>query len=141
MKVNRLEIKNRKMSAKMRRLLTILIGMAAVLVAAWAIYQGTSSSESKRTSAIEAGVIAPEFTAVNSAGEQVKLSDYRGKVVMINFWASWCTPCVREMPMINQIAQTYQNDVETLFVNVGKRRAPFVNLWRNSNSISLLSLM
>ncbi|MCZ1269549.1 redoxin domain-containing protein, partial [Paenibacillus tundrae] len=83
------------MSAKMIRLFTILIGMAAVLVAAWAIYQGTSSSEPKRTGAIEAGAIAPEFTAVNSAGEQVKLSDYRGKVVMINFWASWCTPCVR----------------------------------------------
>ncbi|WP_413372079.1 TlpA family protein disulfide reductase [Paenibacillus taichungensis] len=110
------------MSAKMRRLITFLIGMAALLAAAWAIYQGTSSSEPKRTGAIEAGAIVPEFTAINSAGEQVKLSDYRGKVVMINFWASWCTPCVREMPMINQIAQTYQNDVETLFVNVGEAK-------------------
>ncbi|MGW7161347.1 TlpA family protein disulfide reductase [Paenibacillus taichungensis] len=117
-----MEIKSKKMSAKMRRLLTILIGMAAVLVAVWAIYQETSSSEPRRTGAIEAGATAPEFTAVNSAGEQVKLSDYRGKVVMINFWASWCTPCVREMPMINQIAQTYQNDVETLFVNVGEAK-------------------
>ncbi|WKL01745.1 AAA family ATPase [Paenibacillus amylolyticus] len=46
-----------------------------------------------------------------------------GKAVMINFWASWCTPCVREMPLVHQIAQDYQNDVETLFVNVGNRRA------------------
>ncbi|WP_247897955.1 redoxin domain-containing protein [Paenibacillus pabuli] len=106
----------------MRRLITILIGMAAVLVAAWTIYQGTSSSKPQKNGAIEAGAIAPEFTAVNSAGQQVKLSDYQGKVVMINFWASWCTPCVREMPMINQIAQTYQNDVETLFVNVGEAK-------------------
>lgn len=122
MKVNLLEIKSKKMSAKMRSLLTILIGVTAVLVAVWAIYQDTSSSEPRRTGAIEAGATAPEFTAINSAGEQVKLSDYRGKVVMINFWASWCTPCVREMPMINQIAQTYQNDVETLFVNVGEAK-------------------
>ncbi|WP_256336305.1 redoxin domain-containing protein [Paenibacillus sp. OK060] len=110
------------MSAKMRSLLTILIGMAALLTAVWAIYQGTSSSEPKITGAIEAGATAPEFTAVNSDGEQVKLSDYRGKVVMINFWASWCTPCVREMPKIKQIAQTYQNDVEALFVNVGEAK-------------------
>ncbi|SEA75430.1 Peroxiredoxin [Paenibacillus sp. 276b] len=122
MKVNLLEKKSKKMSAKMRSLLTILIGMAALLIAVWAIYQGTSSSEPKITGAIEAGATAPEFTAVNSDGEQVKLSDYRGKVVMINFWASWCTPCVREMPMIKQIAQTYQNDVEALFVNVGEAK-------------------
>ncbi|MEC0125206.1 redoxin domain-containing protein [Paenibacillus pabuli] len=106
----------------MRRLITILIGMAALLAAGWTIYQGTSSSETQRIGAIETGAIAPEFNAVNSAGEQVKLSDYRGKVVMINFWASWCTPCVREMPMINRIAETYQNDVETLFVNVGEAK-------------------
>ncbi|SDK57669.1 Peroxiredoxin [Paenibacillus sp. OK060] len=122
MKVNLLEKKSKKMSAKMRSLLTILIGMAALLTAVWAIYQGTSSSEPKITGAIEAGATAPEFTAVNSDGEQVKLSDYRGKVVMINFWASWCTPCVREMPKIKQIAQTYQNDVEALFVNVGEAK-------------------
>ncbi|MFC9708747.1 hypothetical protein ACFTRD_11335 [Paenibacillus sp. NPDC056933] len=57
-------------SPKIRRLITILIGMAALLTAAWAVYQGTSSSEPKRTGTIEAGAAAPEFTAVNSAGEQ-----------------------------------------------------------------------
>lgn len=122
MKVNVLKKNSAKMNSKLICLFTILIGLAAVLVAAWAIYQGISSTKPRRTGAIEVGAIAPEFTAVNSAGEQVKLSDYRGNVVMINFWASWCTPCVREMPMINQIAQTYQNDVETLFVNVGEAK-------------------
>ncbi|MGP3785119.1 MULTISPECIES: TlpA family protein disulfide reductase [unclassified Paenibacillus] len=114
--------KSAKKSARIRRFITILIGIAALLTAAWAIYQGNLSSDTQRIGAIEIGAVAPEFTAVNSAGEQVKLSDYRGKVVMINFWASWCTPCVREMPMINQIAQTYQEDVQTLFVNVGEAK-------------------
>lgn len=122
MKVNHVGKKSSKIRVKMRRFITILIGIAALLTAAWAIYQGKLSSEPQRIGAIETGAIAPEFTAVNSAGEQVKLSDYRGKVVMINFWASWCTPCVREMPMINQIAQTYQEDVQTLFVNVGEAK-------------------
>ncbi|MDN8587460.1 redoxin domain-containing protein [Paenibacillus sp. 11B] len=120
--MNQLGKKSAKKSARIRRFITILIGIAALLTAAWAIYQGNLSSDTQRIGAIEIGAVAPEFTAVNSAGEQVKLSDYRGKVVMINFWASWCTPCVREMPMINQIAQTYQEDVQTLFVNVGEAK-------------------
>ncbi|KOY16623.1 TlpA family protein disulfide reductase [Paenibacillus xylanivorans] len=105
--------------------------MAALLAAVWAIYQGNLTSEPKRIGAIETGAVAPEFTAVNSAGEQVKLSDYRGKVVMINFWASWCAPCVREMPMINHIAETYQNDVETLFVNVGEAKGTIREFMEN----------
>lgn len=118
-----------KKSFKSRRTLTILIGVIALLVGTWAIFENVSTPESQRGNAIEAGAVAPEFTAVNSEGEQVRLSDYRGKAVMINFWASWCTPCVREMPLVHQIAQDYQTDVETLFVNVGNRRVRFVSLW------------
>lgn len=101
---------------------TVLIGVAALIAGSWAIYQGISSSEPQRSNGIEAGAEAPDFTAVNLDGEQVALSDYRGKVVMINFWASWCTPCVREMPLLHQTAEAHQNDVETVFVNVGEAK-------------------
>jgi thiol-disulfide isomerase/thioredoxin len=107
---------------KSRRILTIWIGLVALLAGAWAIFENLSIPDAQRGNAIEAGAKAPEFTAVNSAGKQVRMSDYRGKAVMINFWASWCTPCVREMPLVHQIAQDYQNDVETLFVNVGESK-------------------
>lgn len=118
MKVSSVQKKN----LKSRRTLTILIGLIALLAGAWAIFENVSTPESGRANMIQVGAMAPEFTAVNSAGEQVKLSDYRGKAVMINFWASWCTPCVREMPLVHQIAQDYQNDVATLFVNVGESK-------------------
>lgn len=74
-----------KKSFKSRRTLTILIGVIALLAGTWAIFENVSTPESGRGISIQAGAKAPEFTAVNSAGEQVSLSDYRGKAVMINF--------------------------------------------------------
>ncbi len=50
---------------------------------------------------------APDFTLQNSAGETVRLSDLRGKPVVINFWATWCGPCVREMPALQRYQDKY----------------------------------
>jgi peroxiredoxin len=51
---------------------------------------------------------APDFTLTNLDGEKVKLSDLKGQVVMINFWASWCGPCRQEMPLLNDIYAGYK---------------------------------
>lgn len=50
---------------------------------------------------------APDFTLPSKAGSPLKLSQYRGKVVMLNFWASWCHPCRQEMPLMDQIYKKY----------------------------------
>ncbi|PYE42139.1 redoxin domain-containing protein [Paenibacillus barcinonensis] len=105
-----------------RRIMTLLIALVALGAGIWAIVNNLSNAELKSSNPIRAGAEAPDFTAVNSKGEQVRLSDYRGKTVMINFWASWCTPCVREMPLVHELAQQHRNDVETLFVNVGESK-------------------
>lgn len=74
-----------------------------------------------------AGIInqkAPEFTLKDLSGKTVSLNDYRGKVVFIDFWASWCPPCKKEFPEINKFIQKYKDsDVAVLAVNVDKRRA------------------
>ncbi|MCG8671000.1 MAG: TlpA family protein disulfide reductase [Pseudomonadales bacterium] len=51
---------------------------------------------------------APEITLPGMTGKTVKLSDFRGQVVMVNFWASWCEPCRTEMPLIEDIYNKYK---------------------------------
>ncbi len=54
------------------------------------------------------GQSAPDFVLKNAAGENLRLSEYRGDVVMINFWATWCGPCRQEMPLLDELYGRYQ---------------------------------
>jgi len=52
---------------------------------------------------------APEFTLANPAGKRVALKDFRGKLVLLNFWATWCAPCREEMPAMERLYQRYKD--------------------------------
>jgi len=54
------------------------------------------------------GQPAPDFALKSSTGENLRLSEYRGDVVMINFWATWCGPCRQEMPLLDELYARYQ---------------------------------
>ena len=53
------------------------------------------------------GKLAPDFALKSSTGENLRLSEFRGDVVMINFWATWCGPCRQEMPHLEALYQRY----------------------------------
>ena len=63
-------------------------------------------------------VEAPDFTAVDADGTEVKLSDYVGKPIVLNFWASWCSPCKSEMPEFNAAWEELDGEVQFLMVNM-----------------------
>lgn len=67
---------------------------------------------------------APDFKVYDQDGQEVRLSDFLGKPVVLNFWASWCGPCKSEMPDFNEVYKSIEND-EVIFMMVdltdGKR--------------------
>lgn len=66
---------------------------------------------------LKEGDIAPEFTVKLADGSTFTLSDGKGKVVLLNFWATWCGPCVGEMPAFEKLYKEYGDDVAILAVN------------------------
>lgn len=81
-----------------------------------------------------AGQIAPDFELSDFGGGRYRLSDYRGKVVYVNFWATWCVPCREELPDIYRLYKEYGDRLIVIEVNkaesVGKARDFFDGLGR-----------
>ena len=65
-----------------------------------------------------AAVQAEDFTVYDSEMSEVKLSDYFGKPIVINFWASWCEPCKSELPAFHNLYEKYKDDVAFFMINL-----------------------
>ncbi len=63
------------------------------------------------------GQTAPDFALKSSTGENLRLSEYRGDVVMINFWATWCGPCRAVAPILDELAQEYAGRIKVVKVD------------------------
>ncbi len=71
---------------------------------------------------LQKGSVAPDFTLQSLTGKPISLSDYRGKIVILNFWASWCSPCKEEMPAFQSFHEKYNNKGATILsINVTHR--------------------
>src|SRR5499427_3721832 len=96
-----------------RLLRAAIVALSAVLV--YFIYSGIHER------VVVAGDAAPEFTIKADNGRTVSLPDFGGKLLVLNFWATWCPPCVQETPSLSQFAAQYANKgVVVLGVSVDK---------------------
>ena len=87
--------------------------MLACLVSSVSVY-GTQ---------LEPYTATAEFTLFDINGQRHSLSDYKGKVVLVNFWASWCPPCIYEMPELTRLKkQLSDRPFEILALNVGEKK-------------------
>ncbi len=76
------------------------------------------------TFAVDAGKAAPDFQLPGLKQDNVKLSSYKGKVVYLDFWASWCGPCKKTFPWLNDLQKKYGKDgFEVVGVNVDAKKA------------------
>lgn len=83
---------------------------------------------------LKMGAKAPDFTLETLEGKQVSLSDYKGKKVMLNFWATWCPPCKKEMPDMEKYSNQAGEDVVILAVNIDPEND--VQAFINENGIT-----
>jgi peroxiredoxin len=75
-------------------------------------------------------IMAPDFSLPGTSEQEIKLSDYRGKIVLLNFWATFCAPCRMEMPSLQAISVKYQNDdIVVIAVSVDSGREKAVKKW------------
>jgi thiol-disulfide isomerase/thioredoxin len=95
------------------------IVLAATLLLASCATGGTGGGGQ----ANQVGLPAPEITVQRISGKPVSLSNYRGQVVLLDIWASWCGPCKQELPMLDEIAsRLHHRGVEILAVSVDQER-------------------
>ncbi|WP_026576413.1 redoxin domain-containing protein [Bacillus sp. UNC438CL73TsuS30] len=78
----------------------------------------STTTQTTAQDGLKVGAQAPNFELKTLAGDKIKLSDLRGKKVMLNFWATWCPPCKAEMPAMEKFYKEKDKDLVILAVNI-----------------------
>lgn len=106
----------------MKRILILLLALCMLLCCGCA-EETKEPEEASQTQTVGEDIdYAPDITVYDRQGNAVKLSDMRGKPVVINFWATWCGPCKSELPAFQQAYETYGDDICFMMVDMVQGR-------------------
>lgn len=94
----------------------LLVGLAALLSSPAAHAQGPAQPPF----GVVVGTTGPDFTMLDLGGRPVTLSSLRGRPVLLNFWASWCPPCVEELPLLDRAARASSDRLTVVLLDVGE---------------------
>ena len=118
----------------------LIVVVAMLAVVGGLFFFGKNSGQ--RTRIIREGDVAPAFRLASLDGRTVDLASYRGKVVMVHFWATWCPPCVEELPTLERLHRAYfGKDLEVLAVSVDEGGAGAVTQFMQKNRFALPVLL
>jgi thiol-disulfide isomerase/thioredoxin len=92
--------------------------IAGALLAALALVASGCARPSSQQGALEIGRPAPTFSLADLNGRKVSLDQFKGKVVMLDFWATWCGPCRMTMPLLENLQKEYANTMVLLAINL-----------------------
>ncbi|MCB0408188.1 MAG: TlpA family protein disulfide reductase, partial [Bdellovibrionales bacterium] len=100
----------------------VVIGMALVLYLGWAQYKefltrGQKPPEGTQLLNKMEKEGAPDFSIQDLKGQTITLSEFKNKIVIVNFWASWCEPCVKEFPSLIQLLKQFPDDLVLLAIS------------------------
>ena len=84
---------------------------------------------------------APNFELQDIEGNTVELSDYSGKVILLNFFATWCQPCRAELPDFNEIQEEYKEDVKIIAVHMGREGKAHLQNFASANNLDFTIVM
>ena len=101
----------------------------SIVVRTYFLVMGVIALSMSTASATKVGDLAPNFTLKSATGANLRLSEFRGEVVLINFWATWCGPCRQEMPVLEKLYSRYRDvGFELLGVSIDENSAKARNM-------------
>jgi len=121
------------------RAIILIVLTAIALVVLFSLKQNNSYL---KYSLLEAGRPAPNFTLPELDGKMVSLSDYKGHVVLVNIWATWCPPCIDEMPSMEALYKIFKGEnFEILAISIDAMGTNAVAPFMKKHSLSLPALL